>query len=280
MDTQTRHALKQDRLVEATKTSVDWFQENRSRVITASIAAVICLAIVVAGLVLYGKRSAAAELAFGEAMDTYNAPLAQPGQPPTPGQKTFATAAERAKLANQQFAQVADQYGLFEAGKTARYFAGITAIDLGQTGPAETSLKKVADGHDAALASLAKLALANLYQQTNRSSQAMVFCNSSSRNQPTLCPPMLPSCNWRRFTRRPIPPKPINFTPSLRVRNRPPARSRRKSYSRSSKSPSVRRRRSDRSSRLLFGVGLKLFILVEANIDVCPDARYQQGPRL
>ncbi len=173
MDTQTRHALKQDRLVEATRTSFDWFQENRSKVITACVAAVVCLAIVIAGFVLYGKRSAAADLAFGEAMDTYNAPLAQPGQPPLPGEKTFATAAERAKLANQQFAQVAGQYGLFEAGKTARYFAGITAIDLGQNGPAESSLKQVADGHDAALASLAKLALANLYQQTNRTSQAV-----------------------------------------------------------------------------------------------------------
>jgi predicted negative regulator of RcsB-dependent stress response len=173
VDTQTRHALKQDRLVDATRTSVDWFQENRSRVVTAGIAAIICLAIVVAGLVLYGKRSAAAELAFGQAMDTYNAPLAQPGQPPIPGEKTFATAAERAKSANQQFVQIAGQYGLFEAGKTARYFAGITAIDLGQTGPAETNLKQVADGHDAALASLAKLALANLYQQSNRNGQAV-----------------------------------------------------------------------------------------------------------
>ena len=44
MDTQTRHALKQDRLIDATRTSVDWFQENRSRIVTASIAAVICLA--------------------------------------------------------------------------------------------------------------------------------------------------------------------------------------------------------------------------------------------
>jgi predicted negative regulator of RcsB-dependent stress response len=172
VDTQTRHALKQDRLVEATRTSVDWFQENRSRVVTASIAAIICLVLIVAGLVLYGKRSAAAELAFGEAMDTYNTPLAQPGQPAAPGERTFATAAERAKLANQQFLQIAGQYGLFEAGKTARYFAGLTAIDMGQTGTAETSLKQVADGHDAALASLAKLALANLYQQTNRSGQA------------------------------------------------------------------------------------------------------------
>jgi hypothetical protein len=177
VDTQTRHALKQDRLVDATRTSVDWFQENRSTVVRAGIAAVVCLAILVAALVVYSNRSAAADLAFGEAMDTYSAPLAQPGQPATPGEKTFATAAQRATLANQQFANLANHYGFFEAGKTARYFAGLTAIDLGQTGAAESYLTKVADGHDAPLASLGRLALANLYQQTNRSSQAVVLYN-------------------------------------------------------------------------------------------------------
>ena len=177
MDTQTRHALKQDRLVETARSGVGWFQENRSRVIQASVALVVLIAIVVAALVVYSKRSAAADLAFGEAMDTYNAPLAQPGQPPTPGEKTFPSATARATQANQQFVQLANQYGFFEAGKTARYFAGLTAIDLGQTGPAETNLKQVADGHDAALASLAKLALANLYQQLNRSSEAVVLYN-------------------------------------------------------------------------------------------------------
>jgi hypothetical protein len=177
VDTQTRHALKQDRLVDATRTSVDWFQDNRSTVVRSCAAAIICIALVIAGLVVYSKRSAAADLGFGAAMDTYNAPLAQPGQPATPGERTFATAAARAGQANQQFVQIANQYGFFEAGKTARYFAGLTAIDLGQTGPAETYLTKVADSRDAALASLAKLALANLYQQTNRNSQAVVLYN-------------------------------------------------------------------------------------------------------
>ena len=175
MDTQTRHALKQDKLVQATQTSVDWFQENRSTVIRACIAAFICLAIVIGALVVYSKRSAAADLAFGEAMDTYNAPLAQPGQQTAPGERTFPTAAARAKLANQQFEQLANQYGLFRAGKTGRYFAGLTAMDLGKSGPAETDLQEVADTHDAPLASLAKLALANLYQQSNRDSQAVVL---------------------------------------------------------------------------------------------------------
>ena len=177
MDTQTRHALKQDALVEATRTSVDWFQENRSRVIAAAVAVVVCLALLITGIVLYDNRSAAAEVALGEAMDTYSAPLNQPGQPPVPGQKTFATAADRAKAANQQFGQVASQYSLFSAATTARYFAGLTAIDLGQTGPAETDLQKVADGHNSEVAALAKVALANLYQQTNRDSQAVVLLN-------------------------------------------------------------------------------------------------------
>jgi tetratricopeptide (TPR) repeat protein len=146
-------------------------------VIQASVAAVLLIAVAVAAMVIYNKRSAAADLAFGEAMDTYNAPLAQAGQPTAPGEKTFPSAAARATLANQQFVQLANRYGFFEAGKTAEYFAGLTAIDTGQTGPAETYLKKVADGHDAALSSLAKLALANLYQQMNRNSEAVVLYN-------------------------------------------------------------------------------------------------------
>jgi tetratricopeptide (TPR) repeat protein len=177
VDTQTRHALKHDRLIDATRTSVDWFGEHRSKVIQASLAAVFLIAVVVASLVVYNKRSAAADLAFGEAMDTYNTPLAQAGQPAPPGEKTFPSAAARAKLANQQFVQLGNRYGFFEAGKTAEYFAGLTAIDMGQSGQAETYLKKVAGGHDAALASLAKLALANLYQQLNRSSEAVVLYN-------------------------------------------------------------------------------------------------------
>jgi hypothetical protein len=188
VDTQTRHALKQDRLVDATKTSVDWFQDHRATVIKFAVAAAVFIVVVIVALVIYGQRSAAADLAFGQAMDTYNTPVTQPGQPPTPGEKTFATAAERAKLANQQFKQLANQYGFFEAGKTARYFAGLTEIDLGQPGAAETDLKKVADGFDAPLASLAKLALAGLYQQTNRTSEAVVLYNQLIAKPTTTVP--------------------------------------------------------------------------------------------
>lgn len=188
MDTQTRHALKQDRLVEATRTGVDWFGEHRAKVIQAAVAAVVLLAMVIAGLVVYNQRSTAADLAFGQAMDTYNAPLATAGQPPAPGEKTFPTASARATAANQQFVQVASQYGLLLPGKTASYFAGLTAIDMGQPGAAETYLKKLADGSNAPLGSLAKLALANLYQQLNRNSEAVVLYNQLIAKPTTTVP--------------------------------------------------------------------------------------------
>ncbi|HEV2274003.1 MAG TPA: coatomer subunit epsilon, partial [Acidobacteriaceae bacterium] len=140
-----------------------------------SIVAVLVLAALIAGLVTYYHRSDAAELAFGAAIDTYSAPLAQPGQPATPGEKTFATAALRAKAANEQFNQIAERYGMLRPGRTALYFAGVTALEMGQTGTAETDLQKVADSHDTNLAALAKLALAGLYQNTNRDSKAVVL---------------------------------------------------------------------------------------------------------
>jgi hypothetical protein len=167
---------------------VDWFADHRSKVIQASVAAVLLIAVAVAGLIVYSKRSAAADLAFGEAMDTYNTPLAQPGQPAPPGEKTFPSAAARAKSANQLFVQLANRYGFFEAGKTAEYFAGLTAIDMGQPGQAETYLRKGADGHDAALASLSKLALANLFQQLNRNSEAVVLFNQLIANPTNTVP--------------------------------------------------------------------------------------------
>ncbi len=175
MDTQTRHALKQDKLVQATATGLDWFKENRNRALQMLVSAVVVLAAIVVGLVIYNQRSTAADLAFGQAMDVYNTPLAQPGQPPVPGATTFSTVTERSKDANQRFVDIAKRYGSLAAGTRARYFAGLTFMEMGQNGNAENALKEVAGGYNSDLAALAKVALASLYQQTGRTSQAVVL---------------------------------------------------------------------------------------------------------
>lgn len=175
MDSQTRHALKQDKFVATTQQGVSWVSEHRTSVIRYSIAVVVVLALLIAGVIVYNQRAGAAETALGSALDVYSSPLAQPGQPAEKG--TYAKAADRSKAANQQFVQVASQYGWLPEGAKAHYFAGLTYQEMGQTGPAESELKVAAGAWDGNLASLAKFALAGFYHQTGRDAQAMDLYN-------------------------------------------------------------------------------------------------------
>ncbi|MGO9437832.1 MAG: tetratricopeptide repeat protein [Terracidiphilus sp.] len=179
MDTQTRHALKGDKFAQATQTSVTWLSGHRSGVVRAAIAVAVVVILLAGGWIFWDLRSSAAEAALGAAMDTYSSPLATPGAPPEKG--IYATAAERAKAANQQFQSVADQFGWLPEGTKARYFAGVTDAELGRTGPAETELKAAANSWDLNLANLAKLALAGLYHQTNRDAQAIDLYNAIAK---------------------------------------------------------------------------------------------------
>lgn len=188
MDTQTRHALKQDSFVAATTSSVDWLSVHRSSVIKTAVLVVVVVAAIIAGTMVYNAREAKAEVAFGQAMTIYTTPLLQPGQPTDPGQPSYKTAAERAKAANPVFEQVANQYGWFKAGANARYFAGLTYQDQGQTANAESELKKAADSSDSSLAALAKVALANLYNQTGRQSQAVDLLKEVIKKPTTTVP--------------------------------------------------------------------------------------------
>ena len=188
MDTQTRHALKQDRFVEATASGIGWLQLHRANVIKAAVAIVAVVAITVTGVVVYNSRSANARNAFGQAMDIYNTPLRQPGQPALPGEPSYATAAERAKAANPRFLDVADHYGWFDVGANARYFAGLSYLDMGQTAQAEAALQKAADTHDRGLAGLAKMALASVYRQTGRTPQAVDLYQQLIKNPTNTVP--------------------------------------------------------------------------------------------
>jgi tetratricopeptide (TPR) repeat protein len=188
VDTQTRHALKQDRFATATVSGIDWLQEHRTNTIAAVTAVVILAALVITGAVVYSSRSARAESQFGQAMDIYNTPLVNPAQPALPGETTYPTAAARAQAANPLFVQVAEKYSFFKAGDNAEYFAGLTYLTMGQTANAEKELQKAADSHDTGLAALAKMALAGLYRQTGRTDQAVDLYRQLIKN-PTLTVP-------------------------------------------------------------------------------------------
>lgn len=174
VDTQTRHALKQDKFARAAATSASWLGENRSSVLRWVVSGVVALALVVAGFVYWNMRTTAADQAMGSALDVYTEPLAEPG---VPDSGTYTTVAARATEANREFVAIAHDFkGLPQAAK-AQYFAGVTYMDIGQNGPAETELKSAAGAWNRNIANLAKLALAGLYHQTGRDSDAVNVYN-------------------------------------------------------------------------------------------------------
>jgi tetratricopeptide (TPR) repeat protein len=177
VDQQTKAALKQDKFITTTSHGLEWASENRRSVVTTTTILLAVILIVVLGAVIYNNRSEAASVAFGEAMQAYQTPLAQPGEQVPPGTKTYSSNAERAKAANALFLAVASKYGMTPDGANARYFAALTEIEAGDNQTAEATLKKVAGGWNSGLAGLAKLALAQLYHNSGRDSQAIDIYN-------------------------------------------------------------------------------------------------------
>jgi tetratricopeptide (TPR) repeat protein len=188
VDQQTKAALKHDQFIDTTKHGLEWASENRRSVIITASLILAVIVVFVGSLLIYNHRSEQATIAFGAAMAEYQAPLATPGQPVPPGMKTYASTAERAKAANALFMAAADKYGMTPAGRNARYFAGLTYVEAGETASAESTLKQVADGWNSDLAALAKISLAQLYRQTGRVPQAIELYNQLTAKPTSTVP--------------------------------------------------------------------------------------------
>ena len=175
MDTQTRHALKQDKFAQAAASSADWLSGHRADVVRWIVIVAAVLILGIGGSLFWNWRSSAAEAALGKAMDVYDTSLALPGAPPEPD--VYSTAGARAKEANREFVAVAHDFSWLSEASKAHYFAGVTYIDLGENGNAETELKTATGAWDHNLSNLAKLALASLYHGENRDNEAISLYN-------------------------------------------------------------------------------------------------------
>lgn len=173
MRTTERHQLKHDKFAETAAETYSWAVEHRSKLIYGAIIIAAVLVVVLGSMAYMNRRDQQASNALGKAMDIYDAPLRPASMPEQPGLLTFTSAVDRAKAAHAEFAKIAGEYSSTKSGKVARYFSGLTAKDMGDTAAAEKELKQVADSGDQDLASLAKLALAGLYRDTNKEQQAI-----------------------------------------------------------------------------------------------------------
>jgi predicted negative regulator of RcsB-dependent stress response len=174
---ETRHSLKQDAFsrttIEAAGSAVHWTVDHKNKLMAgAGILAVLVLA-AVGGWYYLSHQDEQASLGLSQALRTMEEPVRPAGTPPQPEYPSFASAQERSAATRKQLQEVVDKYPHTHTADVAHYFLGTTALNTGDNAAAETNLKEVANTGNKDLAALAKLALATLYSNTNRTKDAL-----------------------------------------------------------------------------------------------------------
>ena len=169
----TRHQLKEDRFATAVQEQVSWAVEHRNKLIVAGVVlGVIVLAAV--GAFFYNQgRNDQASVALSTALRIYDAPLRPAGSPQQPGQISFTSAAERAQAAQKEFRKVVQDYPYTRSADFARYWVGVTAMDMADYKTAEGQLKELTGSRRDDLSALATFALATVYRSSGKESQAV-----------------------------------------------------------------------------------------------------------
>jgi TolA-binding protein len=172
---ETRRSLKTDRFSKATlqaaEQTVHWTVEHRNKIIVASVVIVVVVAAVLGGW--YYQQDEKASVDFSKAVQTMDSPVRPAGMPPQPEYPSFASSKERATQAHKEFQAIVDKYPHTRSADFAHYFLGVTSAHLGDYVSAERELKTVAGYHNADLSALAKLAIASVYRNTNRTKDAV-----------------------------------------------------------------------------------------------------------
>ena len=181
MRAETRHRLKEDKFSRATigaaEATVHWSEEHKSRLIVGAVVVAVVLAATIGGWYYLNQQDQKASMLLNQAVRTMDTQLRPAGAPAEPDIPSFSSAKERTTAAHKQFQATVDQYPHTRTAEFARYFLGLTSSQLGDNAAAEVDLKAVASTHSEDLAALAKLALAAVYRDKNRTKDAIDLYN-------------------------------------------------------------------------------------------------------
>lgn len=169
----TRQELKHDKFADTAADALHWTAAHRQKLITAGIAVAIVILLAVGAFWYMNHRNQGATVELGKALATYNAPIRPEGAPADPNMLSFASPKERATAAKAEFDKVGGNYESTQSGQMAKYFSALCDEDLGNTQGAEQGLKALTSVRNADVAALSKFALASLYRDANRETDAV-----------------------------------------------------------------------------------------------------------
>ncbi|HLE68962.1 MAG TPA: tetratricopeptide repeat protein [Vicinamibacteria bacterium] len=173
-----RHHLKQDELVSGIGQATHWFQQHRTNVVNALLVA-LGAALLLGGIYVYRERkSEEGRALLAEALKQYHGEVGSETEDtgaPSSGPR-FATAEEKYRTAVESLEKVANEFGSYDSGRQARYYAGICHAELEDFEGAERSLQMLRSGNRDLLYYLASKALASVAtERGNHTAAAEIY---------------------------------------------------------------------------------------------------------
>lgn len=143
--------------------------------LTWIVGGAIALVLVLVGGWRYYSQNQTARASVGlqAAMKIFGARIRASGEPAAPDEVTYIDEKNKYTDAAKSFGDVVARYGGTQPGHVARYYEALCLAQLDKNDEAEKELKAVESSGDASLAPLAQFQLAQVYDNTNRSDQAL-----------------------------------------------------------------------------------------------------------
>jgi predicted negative regulator of RcsB-dependent stress response len=160
LDRQTRKDLKTDKFAEDVFDVFGWASAHKTEVVRYG-GALIALVLIVLGVMYYNRSQAAArQEALAKALRVEDATT---GATIEPTSLHFDTEADKTKAKTQAFTELSSKYSGTQEGAIADMYLASYAVDQGNQDEAERRYKRVADDGPKPYASLARIALSQIY---------------------------------------------------------------------------------------------------------------------
>lgn len=184
----SRQELKTDQVQEALSHGAEAVLSHRTALIYGVVIAAIVIGSVFGWRFYSQRQSVKAEAEFSDAMQVYQAYVAAPGQAPAPGQITYSDASKKFQDALQKFQTVIQHYSRTRSGQLAKYYSALCEVHLGKNDQAIADLSQIENGSDRDFSAMARFELAQIYDQTGKSTQAVQLYNGLLENSSVLVP--------------------------------------------------------------------------------------------
>lgn len=169
MDRQTRKDLKTDKFAEDVFDVFGWASAHKTEVVRYG-AALLALVLILVGVMYYNRSQASArEEALSHALRVDEATT---GAAIEPTSLHFDTEAEKAKARVQAFTEISTKHSGTQEGAIADMYLASYAVDSGNQDEAERRYKRVVDDGPKPYASLARIALSQIYLSEGKMTDA------------------------------------------------------------------------------------------------------------